>query len=331
MKAPARVGFPTFLVILSGFLWIGCTPRLALFADTLPSTVPSPAPSAAASGLLDVVLQGPFVIEKTSANMVVLIPQVLDVNHKKPALGDADTKNPRPLNAGNYALTITDPGSGVAKITNPVAGATILRVAGKAEQLASDPAAHRYLRVTLPLPEEIVPWNADPMWVSNVTPIASDAEPVRLAVMVVLRYKYSASTKIVFTGTEDGGAAINYVLQDLGVGQEHVISLVQGMLIPDEVDHPTAFASFDRMKALEPKLSRYIDFPDVGQPVPARNQPLIVNALPKELTDFLASVDSTKQNNTAKKIHGLESQAAVHLLIGHSDCRAAIIFVDYTQ
>jgi len=332
MKAPARGRFKWFLVILGGILLIASSSRLAVFADARPSATVPPAPSAPSSGLLDVILQGPFVIEKTSANIVLLIPQVLDVNHKKPELRDADIKNPKTLNAGNYALAITDPGSGAAKIRHPVAGSTILRVAGKSEQLASDPDAHRYLRVALPLPEEIVPWNADPMWVSNVTPIPTDAEPVRLAVMVVLRYKFSPSTKINFSGTEDsGGAAINYALKDLAVGQEHAISLIQAMVNPDQVDHPTAFASFERMKALEVHLSRYIDFPDVGEPVPARNMPLILNALPKELTDFLASVDPVGQPGKANKMHSLTSQAAVHMLIAHSDCRAAIIFVDYTQ
>lgn len=315
--------------------WIGIVAGLlAIVAGT---TLASPVEEAEArgantplSGLLNVVLQGPFVIEKTATNIVVLIPNA--PNHTDPLLAGATPLNSRPLNAGDYTLDISDPGSGSAKIANPVAGTTILRAAGKAEHLSSDPNGLRYLRMTLPLPLEVVPWNADPMWMSTVTPIPPEADPVRLAVLVVLRYQYSASTKIALSGKEKDGTPIQDSFGSLPFGNEHFVFLVQGMKSDDVVDHPTALASFDKMKELEPPLARYLVFPDTGGTNPARNQPLILSVEPQDLTDFLASNGAVQVPLVQPKgKRGLDARANVQMLLLHSDCKAPVIYVDYTQ
>jgi hypothetical protein len=288
------------------------------------------AESATVSGLLDVVLQGPFVIEKTVANSItVLVPKVK--NHTVPVLVDADFVQPRPLNEGEYSLNISNSTPGAAQITNPVAGTTIVQAKGKTENLKSDPDKTRYSAITMPLPQEIVPWNADPMWISTA-PMPPQPQSIRAAVMVVLRYSYSANTKLTFSGKESDGTAVNYPLNGLSVGSEQVIALVQGMKTEDMVDHPTAKDSFEKMKGLEQNLTRYVDFPDLGSNPPARNQPLIVGVVPTELTDFL-----TANGSVSKPVpHGKDEAFAafliqLNILLAHSDCRAPIIYVDYTQ
>lgn len=310
------------------------TALLAVAVATMQASPSEKARGAAAntplSGLLDVVLQGPFILEKTTKNMVVLIPNV--PNHTVPLLAGASPLTSRPLNPGEYAMDISDPGSGAAKITNPVAGTTILRAAGKAERLNSDPNSLRYLRIMLPLPLEVVPWNADPMWMSTVTPIPPETDAVRLAVMVVLRYQYSASTKITLSGTEKDGTAIQDSFGSLPFGNEHFIFLVQGMKTDDVVDHPTALASFDKMKELEPRLARYLVFPDMGATNTVRNQPVIPNVEPQDLTNFLTSNGSVQVPLVQPQGKpGLDARANMQMLLLHTDCKAPVIYVDYTQ
>ncbi|HXJ14090.1 MAG TPA: hypothetical protein VNH19_17580 [Candidatus Limnocylindrales bacterium] len=287
------------------------------------------AKSAAVSGLLDVILQGPFIVEKNAHSVTILVPKV--TNHTVPVLIDADFLQPKPLNAGEYSMDITNSAPGTAQIKNPVAGTTILQANGKTESLSSDPGKKRYMAITMPLPQEIVPWNADPMWASMV-PMPPQPQPIRAAVMLVLRYNYSASTKITFIGTESDNTPIKYSLQDLSVGSEHVIALVQGMKTEDVVDHPTAKDSFEKMKGLEQNLSRYLDFPDLGDNPLARNQPLVVGIVPKELTDFLTANGPVSRAGVQGKdeAHSV-FRIQVSILLAHSDCRAPILYVDNTQ
>jgi hypothetical protein len=288
--------------------------------------VSSPTP---VSGLLDIILEGPFVVEKSASNITVLIPKVM--NHTVPVVVDADFTKPKPLNAGDYSLDISNSTPGPAQINNPVAGTTIVDARGKSENLQSDPGKNRYSAITMPLPQEIVPWNADPMWVSTV-PMPPQPSSIRGAVMLVLRYNFPAKTQLTFSGKESDGTPVSYTLNAVPVGSEYVLALVQGMKTEDIVDHPTAKDSFDKMKRLEKNLSRYIDFPDLGTNPPARNQPLIVDFVPKELTDFLTSDGSVSRNVARGKDDAFaEHPIIVHILLGHSDCRAPIIYVDYTQ
>src|SRR6266705_3426810 len=53
------------------------------------------------SGLLDIILEGPFVVEKSASNITVLIPKV--TNHTVPVVVDAVFTKPKPLNAGDYS------------------------------------------------------------------------------------------------------------------------------------------------------------------------------------------------------------------------------------
>jgi len=150
--------------------------------------------------------------------------------------------------------------------------------------------------------------------------------------MLVLRYNFPANTKLTFSGKESDGTPVSYTLNALSVGSEYVLALVQGMKTEDIVDHPTAKDSFDKMKGLEKNLSRYIDFPDLGSNPPARNQPLMVGIVPTDLTDFLTSDGSVSQSVAHGKDDAFaEYRIRVNILLAHSDCRAPIIYVDYTQ
>jgi hypothetical protein len=278
----------------------------------------------AVSGMLDIILEGPFVVEKSASKITVLIPKVM--NHTVPVVADADFTKPKPLNAGDYSLDISNSTPGPAQINNPVAGTTIVDAKGKSENLQSDPDKTRYSAITMPLPQEIVPWNADPMWVS-IAPMPPQPSSIRGAVMLVLRYNFPAKTQLIFSGKESDGTPVSYTLNAVPVGREYVLALVEGIKTEDIADHPTAKDSFDKMKGLEKNLSRYIDFPDIGTNPPARNQPLMVDFVPKELTDFLTSDGSVSKTVD----RGKEDPILVHILLGHSDCRAPIIYVDYTQ
>jgi len=329
MKIPTRIVAVSLAVLLGLFggpidgIW-SAAQEVHTSDNSMNTAKPAPV-----AGLLDVILEGPFVVEKTvNKTITVLVPKV--TNHTVPVLVDANFTQPKPLNAGEYSLGISNSTSGAAQIKNPVAGTTIAQANGKTENLTSDPDKKRYLAITMPMPQEIVPWNADPMWVSTA-PMPPQPQSIRAAVMLVLRFNYSANSKLTFSGKESDGTAINYSLTDQSVGSEHVIAFVQGIKTEDVVDHPTAKASFDKMKELEQNLSRYVDFPELGSPL-ARNQPLIVGIVPKELTDFLTSNGSVSKAT----VHGKDEALAVfriqvNILLAHSDCLAPIIYVDYTQ
>jgi hypothetical protein len=330
MRTPVRMSVMKLIACFVILFWVSGAVEAAPQANVTDKPSHATPVATPLSGLLDVVLQGPFVVERTSSDISVLVPNV--PNHSAPLLEGASPLNSRILDAGEYTLTISNPGSGATNIVNPVAGTSLLNVAGKTEHLSSDPSKLRYLRLTLPLPLEVVPWNADPMWISNITPIPPNTGAVRLAVLVVLRYQFSPSTTIRLTGHEDDGTPISDTLTSLSSGNEHFIFLVQGMTQDDVSDHPTALASFEKMKQLEPPLSRYLDIPDLGGVNPGRNQPLLPNVEPKDLTDFLLSNASVNVPLVAPNgKRGLVSSNELHLLIAHSDCKAAIIYVDYTK
>jgi hypothetical protein len=87
------------------------------------------------------------------------------------------------------------------------------------------------------------------------------------------------------------------------------------------------------MKELEPSISRYVDFPDLGENPIGRNQPLIVNVEPRDLTNFLSSNGSVQVplSETKEKVVAYGIGLDVNILLLHSDCRAPILYVDYTQ
>src|SRR5437899_2280497 len=120
MKAPARMRILRFIAFLAIFLCVSRAGKVAAQANEIGKPLHAAPAATPLSGLLDVVLQGPFVIERTSKGINVLIPNV--TNHTPPVLVGSSPVGSRPLDAGEYAITISDPGAGPANIVNPVAG-----------------------------------------------------------------------------------------------------------------------------------------------------------------------------------------------------------------
>jgi hypothetical protein len=283
------------------------------------------------SGMLDLVLQGPFVLDNYSGSFVLLGPDVHD-NHDLPSLIDRNIFNPRGIQAGEYTLTIADKQVGGAQICNPVGGTDLLVIPAKTENLKSDPKKLHSFAVQLPPPTEIVPWNADPMQISTVEPVPSGTRVDRLAPMVVLRYSYTPGSSIKFEGNDKAtGNKVSYDLAPLVYGKESFVAIVQTEHEDDDVSHPYAHVAFDKMKALEMPLKRFVAFPSVIG-IPGRNVPLIAGVEPKELTDFLTSYGATDRAALhIKDDKPAKSAGLVYMLIAHNDCKAGMIYADYTQ
>jgi len=106
MKNPTRVVAISLAVVLGPF--VGPTDGILSASEehhgpNKSINIASPPP---VSGLLDIILEGPFVVEKSASNITVLIPKV--TNHTVPVVVDAAFTKPKPLNAGDYSLDISN-------------------------------------------------------------------------------------------------------------------------------------------------------------------------------------------------------------------------------
>jgi hypothetical protein len=312
--------------------WLFRETTISVVTAGMLKSVPFPTVACGSPGMLDLIIQGPFVLDNSSNKFVLLGPDV-SATHNQPSVIDRNLLNPTGIQPGEYSLTLADTQPGGAQICDPVAGTDLLVIPAKTQGLKSDPNGSHAFAVQLPPPTEIVPWNADPIQISSVTPVPPNGTKVdRLATAVILRYKYTRGSSITFAGTEKvGGKKVSYDLTPLVQGTESFIAIVQSEHQDNNVTHPYAHDAFGKMQALEPPMKLYVEFPSViGEP--GRNTPLIDGVEPKDLTGFLGSYGAADRTELhLKDDKPPKSAGSVHMMINHNDCRAGMILADYTQ
>ena len=220
----------TFWICLSLLIVMG-----GLFRQIRPGTVNAgnlagrpTTVSCGPSGMLNLILQGPFVIDNSSNKFVLMNPDV-SATHDQALVIDEHFTNPTGIQPGEYSLTLGDSQPGGAQICNPVAGTDLLMAPAKTLHLNSDPSGLHAFVVQLPAPAEIVPWNADPAQISDVSPVPPTTNVVRLATAVVLRYNYTPGGSVTFAGTEKTtGTKVSHDLTPFVYGKEAFIAIVQG-------------------------------------------------------------------------------------------------------
>jgi hypothetical protein len=328
---PANWAITTVVLCVVGIVSMGLfrrPPSVTLSAENV-----ADAAACGASGMLDVIVQGPFVIDNSSGTILLMGPDV-GSTHDRPQVIDQNIAVSRALEAGDYSLSIGGATNvGTPNICNPVANTQLLTTAAKSGNLKTDPDGIHYFAVTLPVPTEIVPWNADPMWTSKVSPVPTSGNPSKFATTVILRYPYTSRIPLTFQGAEEDGSNVSYTLTPVVSGSESLIAIRQSEHEDMSTTHAYARTSFKKMVALESPLRLFVKFPP-DDPTIVSNQPLIPGVEPKDLTDYLSAAQ-TDTSEAGRAEAGSKSKAAgirqVYLLHLHNDCKAAILFADFTQ
>ena len=152
----------------------------------------------------------------------------------------------------------------------------MLSFSQKKSSLSAAPKKKPYMTIKLPIPRQIVPWDADPITVSDSSTESSAATTPRLSTLTILRYDF-----------QDGDAPEMTALgqptwkpKPIPYGTERVlvIAVTTPKAQTGEEEHKPARDAFDELaKVLG--LNLKIDFPSVPY---TRNQPLNPGVLPDE-------------------------------------------------
>ena len=266
---------------------------------------------------LDLILGGPFVfvresncLNKTEDCIAVWIPDV--ASHSKPILfGFEGQFYELERMPADYTLTGMTP-SAVSgyNFLYPVTGASSWVIPGKTLHIPPAPKKKPYLILKLPIPKEIVPWNADPLEPSITSPALYAPGKQSFATMTILRYAYDDSNPLVLSSPPaHGSKGLELNLEAPSVGSEHVL-LIQ--VIPQKPDpagdeHQHSKEAYKELTATL-GLKGSLSFPalPVGY---KRNIPLNPGVLPADLLRFI----NTNVTMNKGRIN---------------DCKAMAVFVD---
>lgn|SRR5215469_7293725 len=246
--------------------------------------------------MLNVVLWGPFAVLDCSdgKEIRVVVPDV-DVGSHKPlrigypfTVGSRETQNYPVLTRGEYTLGIPGPTSSRMEIVNPVEKTEALSF-GTTECRAQS-ATCVNVCIDLPLPRQVVPWNADRLKVFRPDTLDKDRHWKRLATAMVLRYAVPDFEGIKLSRKDDSkpcGSKMPCSLTPKSKpnGTEGILALV---LEPKEkpTTHEPAYKTFRKLMNL---LGRNEDIVFEEDETCVRNQPLN-GALRQELIDLLGEL-----------------------------------------
>ena len=274
----------------------------------------SAAPATQSSHMLDIILGGPFVFMRQSNCLngkdclKIWIPAV--PSHSNPILFGLQGQlyqfeSPKT----DYTLIGMTPAQNWTPL-HPVVGSDVWTINGKTFHASAIPKKDLYLSLSLPIPKEIAPWNADPMTPKITSPVPNTPEQHSLATMTILRYDYDDSQILQLTAPaskKSDGVDISF--KPLAVGNERVV-LIE--VIPKQPrygeddhihSHEAAQEAFATLG-----LKGDVDFP----PLPTgytRNVPLTQGVLPDDLVNFINSLVIINKGRI-------------------NDCKAMAIFVD---
>lgn len=238
---------------------------------------------------LDVIIGGPFALIESkncpsgaATCLLVVSPDVASHTGMIGLGGGGDIK--QFVANGAYDFT-----RGVRPSTNtalgqPVLGATILNASASSGHLPPTPASP-FATIELPMPREIVPWNAEPMQISSTTPVPPSTTQQVLATLVILRYDFQDSDQLQMN--DAGGAFWKPVPEKAGNERVLLIGIIPQDPTASEDPHVHAGEAFNALVKMV-GLTWFVQFVD---PPPAgfqRNQPPNpASPLPNDLQSIL--------------------------------------------
>ena len=160
---------------------------------------------AAASATLDIIVAGPFaLIEKAGCNDGSNSCLALWAPNAHPQMtGLSAPAQLKQIDAGDYNFETGVRGSTNTKIESPVSDASVYQIPATMQKATTKPLAKPYATIVLPMPREIIPWNADPMQiVANGSPVPPSGATSNLATLVVLRYDFQTGDVPVMTNSD---------------------------------------------------------------------------------------------------------------------------------
>jgi hypothetical protein len=276
---------------------------------------------AAAPITLDLIVGGPFAFAQRNDSLIIWIPNVKD--HPKPfGVGLTDIPHlgdrPREFEQGDYDFTKGIRPSAASNVLVPVQAASILSWSVKKYNLSATPKKKPYLTIKLPIPREIIPWNADPMTVSDTATGSNAATTPRLSTMAILRYEFQDGDAPEMTATGQP----TWKATPIPNGTERILFLAVNPPDPKpgEDEHVHARAAFSELAKMV-GVKQTIDFPSVTY---TRNQPLVPGVLSNDLSEILgAGADATAPAGTLKAQFGI----LVEIFGKINDCKASNVLV----
>ena len=149
---------------------------------------------------LDVIIGGPFaLIESTkcpsgAATCLLVVSPNVAAHTGMIGLGAGEEIKQFVAN-GAYDFTKGLRPSASTALGQPVVGATVLSVSASGGHLPATPASP-FATIELPMPREIVPWNADPVQISTTTPVPPATTQQVVATLIILRYDFQDSDQL---------------------------------------------------------------------------------------------------------------------------------------
>lgn len=246
-------------------------------------------------------------------SLMLWIPNVK--GHSKP-LGVGLGAEIRSFERADYDFTQGIHASATTNVLVPVKVASMLSLSRTKYGLSAKPRTKPYLTVKLPIPREIVPWNADPITVSDPATGTSSATTVRLSTMTILRYDFQANDSPQMTAQGQP----TWKREPIEVGTERILLL--GVIAPipqngeDEHEHARrAFLELTKVVG----VSRNIDFPTMTY---TRNQPLEPGVVPDDLMKVVG-FDATIRS-VAMKAH---ADTFFNIFGKINDCKAPAVLL----
>lgn len=274
---------------------------------------------------LDIIVGGPFAfVQGTSCGsqpppcLAVWAPKVK--GHTS-IVGLAAEVQYKPFDSGDYDFTAGVHASSTTTFVTPVQNASVYSVSTKAQKIALGPKKKPFATLVLPVPREIVSWNADPITISSSgSPIAAKATD-NLATLTVLRYDYQEGDAL----EVKAGAETYWKPKPVTIGSERiiVIGFVPANPKPNEDEHKHALEAFNATAAmLGSKWSITFNSPPSKF---QRNRPPDPNwPLPQ---DLLNVIDQIPLESKGKKLSAPATTLNFEWFGKINDCKAPAILV----
>lgn len=281
-----------------------------------------PKPAATTSPSLDIIVGGPFVLlEKVACKvgsgscLALWAPRA----HSK-MTGVSAPAQVKEIDAGDYDFESGIRGSATTNVLSPVHDSSIYPVSSSAGASAT-PRSKPFATFILPMPREIVSWNADPMQVvSDGSVLPTGAVTPNLATLVVLRYDFQTGDVPTMTNAE--GDFWKAAPMTSGSEKFIIIGYTNGNVTGSMDPHTHAVAAFKalaKMLGLKWKLS-IADPPSTF----TRNRPFDPDP-PSLPQDLLNIIDQVPIESQAKATPSLTP--VVSILGKINDCKAPTIIL----
>jgi hypothetical protein len=172
----------------------------------------------------------------------------------------------------------------------------------------------------MPKPDQIVPWNADPMVISD--PVTQPE--ARYSTLVMLRYDKRLKNVDDLQISDKNNRTFKPQVKTFKSGAEVLLAV---LLLVDDKKHAThaeASASYDAMVKLISNFNSHLQFLDPPTPDwPMRNTPLDVEKLPYDISAHLTQYTDTD----LQQVTALSDPKNKVPFFPHANCKAPILRV----